>query len=289
LEGYGESRDANVTDDAGESTDDGPYSIEHDVPQLARVRNVISGGDANFTVDREVADELAAAAPRGMEDLQAVIEAMHRFVKRAVTAVADESAVRQFLHIGTATPTTGIVHEYVLPLVPDAHIVYASFDTTTLAHVHRLYRDRPDGAVGHVHSRFDDPDRILQAAADMLDLTAPIAVVLPTSLNVVSDAVAQKLVDTLRDRLVAGSYLIMAQASLDIHAEGAAEVVEMLNSFLDDPYIPRTEAHIRAHLDGFEILEPGLVPIELWRPTGDPRFLPEPQLIPLYAALALQP
>jgi hypothetical protein len=224
-----------------------------------------------------------------MEDLQAVIEAMHRFIKRAVVALADESPVRQFLHIGTATPTTGMVHEYVLPLVPDAHIVYASFDTTTLAHAHGLKRDRPDGAVGHVHSRFDDPERILQGAAEMLDLSAPMAVVLPTSLNVVSDEVAQKIIDTLRDRLVSGSYLVMAQASLDIYAEGAAEVVEMLNSFLDDPYLPRSEAEILHHLEGFELLDPGLVPVELWRPTGDPHFLPDPQLIPLFAALALQP
>ena len=265
--------------------DDGPFPIEPNVPRLARVRNAISGGDANFAVDRDVAKSLADAAPSGLEGLQAVIEALHRFKMRAVRTVANESDVRQFLHLGTATPSTGMVHEHVLPLVPDAHIVYASYDTTTLAHVHDLWRDAPDGAVAHVHSRFDDPQRILRGAAETLDLGKPIAVVLPTSLNVLTDEVAQDLIDALRDALASGSYLAMAQTSLDIYAEGAAEVVALLDSVLAEPYIARTKDQIAHHLEGFDLVEPGLVPIEQWRNEGDPPFLPDGQLIPLFGAL----
>lgn len=278
-----------MTDDAVDRNEEGPFPIEHDVPRLARVRNVITGGGANFDADRQAAESLAAAAPTGFDGLRGVIEAMHRFVLRGIRVVAEESDVRQFLHIGTTTPTTGIVHEHVLPLVPDAHIVYASYDTTTLAHAHGLRRNAPDGAVGHVHSPFDDPERILHGAAEMLDLDAPIAVVLPTSLNVVTDEVAQKLVDALRHTLVTGSYLVMAQASLDIYAEGAAEVVDLLNQVLDEPYIVRTEREIAHHLEGFDLLDPGLVPVEQWRSDGDPPFLPEPQLVPLFAAVGIKP
>jgi hypothetical protein len=278
-----------VTDEVGESNDEGPFPIELGVPQLSRIRNAISGGGANFSVDREVVDSLAEATPAGLDGLRSVIEALHRFLLRAVRTVADESDVRQFLAIGTANPSTGMVHEYVLPLVPDAHIVYASYDTTTLAHVHDLWRDAPDGAVGHVHSRFDDPDRILRGAAAMLDFDAPVAVVLPTSLNVVTDEVAQKLLDALRSALAPGSYMVMAQTSLDIYAVGTAEVIEMLNSVLEEPYVARTEAEIAHHLEGYELVEPGLVPVERWRSEGDPPYLPEPQLIPLFGAVGRKP
>lgn len=274
-----------MTDEAADSNEEGPFPIEFDVPRLSRIRNAISGGGANFSVDRKVAESLAEAAPSGLDGLRGVIEAMHRFVRRAVRTVADESDVRQFLHIGTATPSTGMVHEYVLPLVPDAHIVYASYDATTLAHVHGLWRDAPDGAVGHVQSPFDQPQRILQGAAEMLDLGTPIAVVLPTSLNVVTDEVAQKLLDALRATLVPGSYIVMAQTSLDIFAHGTADVIEMLNSVLDEPYVARSESEIAHHLEGFELLDPGLVPVEQWRSDGDPPFLPDGQLIPLYGAV----
>ncbi len=278
-----------VTDESVGRNHEEAFPIELNVPRLARIRNAISGGEANFSVDRNVMKSLADATPAGLVGLQGVIEALHRFKMRAVRTVAAESDVRQFLHVGTATSSTGMVHEHVLPLVPDARIVYASYDTTTLAHVHDLWRDAPDGAVAHVHSRFEDPQRILQGAAETLDFGKPIAVVLPTTLNVLTDEVAQALVDALRGALAPESYIVMAQTSLDIFAEGAADVVEVLNAVLEEPYIARTRSEIAHHLEGFDLLDPGLVPIEQWRSDGDPPFLPDGQLIPLFGAVGRKP
>jgi hypothetical protein len=269
--------------------EDGAFVIDLEVPSLSRIRNAISGGAANFSVDRDVVDSIAKANPAGQDALRGFIEALHRFKMRAVDTVAGESDVRQFLNLGTATPSTHMVFEHIRPLVPDARIVYASYDTTTLAHVHALRRTAPPGAVAHVHSRFDDPARILRGAAETLDLDQPVAVVLPTALNVLTDDAAQQLVDALRAALVAGSYVVMAQISLDIFAIGTAEVVARLNRVLDEPYIARTRDEIAHHLDGFDLLDPGLVPIEQWRPDGDLPFLPDGQLIPLFGAVARQP
>jgi hypothetical protein len=281
----GKQRRIDVTD----SNDEGPLPIDLGVPRISRVRNALVGGDANFAVDREVADALVETSPFGAVGLKGVLEALDQFVTRALRTIADESEVRQFLHIGTATPSAGMVHERVLPLVPDARVVYASHDATTLAHVHGLRRDRPDGAVGHVHSRFDDPERILRGAAETLDLSIPVAVILPTSLNIVSDEVAQKLVDALRNALVPGSYLVMAQTSLDIPADGTERVIALLNTVLDEPYVARSREQIAGHLEGFELLEPGLVPIELWRSDGAPPFLDNGQQMPFFGAVALRP
>jgi S-adenosyl methyltransferase len=278
-----------VTEEGTHSDGGGPFAIDPDVPRLARIRNAISGGEANFAADRDVVKDLADATPTGLAGLQSVIEALHRFKMRAVRTVASESDVRQFLHVGTATSSTDMVHEHVLPLVPDARIVYASYDTTTLAHVHALWKDAPDGAVAHVHSRFEQPGRILQGAAETLDFDLPVAVVLPTTLNVLTDDVAQALIDALRGALAAGSYVVMAQTSLDIYAEGAAEVVELLNAVLEEPYIARSKSEIEHHLDGFDLLGPGIVPIEQWRSDGDPPFLPAGQLIPMFGAVGLKP
>jgi hypothetical protein len=275
--------------DVTDSNEEGPLPIDLNVPRISRVRNALTGGEANFQVDRKVADALVETSPFGAVGLKAVLEALDQFVTRALRTVADESDVRQFLHIGTATPSTGMVHERVVPLVPDARVVYASHDATTLAHVHGLRRDRPDGAVGHVHSSFADPERILAVAAEMLDLSVPVAAILPTSLNIVSDAVAQDLVDALRNTLVPGSYLVLAETSLDIPADGTENVIALLNTMLDEPYVARPREQIAGHLAGFELLEPGLVPIEEWRSDGAPPFLDNGQQMPFYGAVALRP
>jgi hypothetical protein len=278
-----------VTDEAADSDHGDLFPIDVEVPSLSRIRNAISGGDANFSVDREIVDSIAKANPAGIDGLQGFIEALHRFKMRAVRSIADESDVRQFLHLGTVTPSTGMVYEHVRPLVPDARVVYASYDTTTLAHVHALWHEAPEGAVAHVHTRFDDTERILAGAAETLDLGQPVAVVLPTTLNVLDDDVAHELMGTLCTALATGSYVVVAQISLDIHCIGTAEVVAFLNSVLDEPYIARSRSEVAHHLEGFELLDPGLVPIEQWRPDGDPPVLPDGQLIPLFGAVGRKP
>ena len=279
-----------MADEADQNKDDDdPFVIPFDVPQLPRIRNAISGGEANFSVDRRVVEDLAEATPNGLEGLQAVIEALNRFTLRAVRAVADESEVRQVLHLGTGTASAAMVDEYVLGLVPDARAVYVTDNTTALAHAHVLWRDAPEGSVGHVQSRYDDPERILRGAADTLDLDRPVAVVLPTTLNLLSDEGAGRLVGALVARLAPGSHLIVAHTSLDIPAQGTAEVMELLNSVLDQPYVSRSEAEVTRFFDGFDLLPPGVVPVEHWRCEGDPPFLPDGQLIPLFGAVGRKP
>jgi hypothetical protein len=107
-----------------------------------------------------------------------------------------------------------MVPEYVRDLMPDARAVYVSYDTTTLAHVHELWQDAPKGTV----------DEILRGASATLDLAAPVAVVLPSMLKMLSDDAALGLVDALRRHLAVGSYLVMAVTSVDISARGTVEV-----------------------------------------------------------------
>jgi hypothetical protein len=164
--------------------------------------------------------------------------------------------------------------------------VHASYDPTTLAHVHELQSNAPEGAVAHVQSAFDDPRKILRGAAATLDLGEPVGVLLPTTLNLIpDDAVARRIVDGLLDAVVAGSHVVMAHTSLDIFAEGTAEVIELMNQALDEPYVSRSEDQIAGLLRGLDLLDPGLVPLEQWRSDGDPPVLPHGQLVPMFGAV----
>jgi hypothetical protein len=53
--------------------------------------------------------------------------------------------------------------------------------------------------------------------------------------------------------------------------------------------VARTEAEIAHLVAGFDLLDPGLVPIERWRSVGDPPYLPRGQLIPLYGVVGCRP
>jgi hypothetical protein len=46
-----------------------------------------------------------------------------------------------------------------------------------------------------------------------------------------------------------------------------AVIVEVMKESMN-PMFPRTHVEITALFDGFDLVEPGLVPLPLWRPEG---------------------
>jgi hypothetical protein len=256
--------------DGDDDHDDGPFAIDPSVPRLARVENYLVGGQAHFEVDKTAAESIGEVSMGGLDGLRTLIESLKTFVARAVTVVSGELGIRQYLHIGMSTPTTGMVHHIATKAAPGSRVVYVSYDPTTLAHVHTLGDDVDEGVVAHVNSAFDDVGLILREAATVLDLTRPLAVVLPTSLNLIpDDAVAQRIVDELRDAMAPGSHLVFAHTSLDIAPGGADRMIARFNEMFDESYVVRTEAEIARLLAGFELIEPGLVPADHWR-SDDP-------------------
>ena len=278
-----------MTDQPTDENDDGPFAIDLGAARLARVENYLVGGQAHFAIDRAAAESIGDLSRGGLDGLRVLISAVKAFTARAVHVAIGELGMRQILHIGMSTPTTGMVHEVAWKIAPDARIVYASYDPTTLAHVHTLPSDA-EGVVAHVHSAFDDTRTILREAAVTLALDQPVAVVLPTTLNLIADdATAQRIVDDLRAAMTPGSYLIFAHTSLDLAPEGTAKVLERFNEMLDERYVVRTEAQIAGLLTGFDLIEPGLVPVGQWRPDGDPPAPDGTRAAPIYGAIGRRP
>jgi hypothetical protein len=163
-------------------------------------------------------------------------------------------------------------------------VVYVSYDPTTLAHVHKLADDVDDGVVAHVNSPFHDTGLILRESAAVLDLTRPLAVVLPTTLNMLGDdETIRRVVADLRAATVPGSYLVVAHTSLDIAPEGTEQALARFNEVLGETYVAHPAAEIIRFLGGYELLEPGLVPLDDWRP--DPPDA-ERRAVPIFGAVA---
>jgi S-adenosyl methyltransferase len=267
-----------------------PFPIDLSIARLARVENFLAGGDAHFAVDRAAAESIAEVSPGGTDGLRTMIDALKAFVERAVTALASEAGVVQFLHIGMATPTTGMVHHIASKIAPESRVVYVSWDPTTLAHVHSLGKDTGQVAVAHLQCSFDDPATILRGAAATLDFERPVAVILPTTLTLVpDDDTAQRILDELGAGIAPGSYLVFAHTCIDLAPEGAGKAIRRYNEILAEPYTARTGDQITRMLAGFDLVEPGLIPIELWRPDTDPPTEGGRRPVPIYGALARKP
>jgi hypothetical protein len=260
--------------------DDGrkPPDIDTSVAHQARVYDYWLGGKDNFAADREAGDKAMQASP----EVVAVSRANRAFLGRVVRFLAGEAGIRQFLDIGTGIPSADNTHEVAQGVAPEARVVYVDKDPIVLAHARALLVSAPEGRTAYLDADANDPDTILERAAGTLDFSQPVAIMLLFILQVIEDP--YELTSRLLRAVPAGSYLTVSVPASDIQPEAQAELARRL---VKD--VPGVTVAFRGHtemtrfFDGLELLEPGVVPVNHWRPgPGGPDPAHE---LPAYAAV----
>jgi hypothetical protein len=263
--------------------------IDTSVPHVARAYDYLLGGTANFAVDREQAEAASAVYPGGIEAGRANVQANREFLKRVVRHLAREAGVRQFLDIGSGLPTRENVHEVAQRATPGARVVYVDNDPIVLAHAEELLRETASGTTTFLWKDLRDPDGILADAAATLDLTEPVAVMLISLLHSVrDDDDPYGIVARLMDAVAPGSYLAISHMSSDITPE-TADLIRVLNQALAEPVVDRSQEQIARFLDGLDLLDPGVVQIDQWRPQGEAPAVPGGARPPWFGAVAAKP
>ncbi|MEU3428661.1 SAM-dependent methyltransferase [Streptomyces gardneri] len=238
--------------------------IRTDIAHNARVWNYWLGGKDNYPVDRAVGDQVTAFYP----SIGEVARADRAFLGRVVTHLAADAGVRQFLDIGTGLPTADNTHEVAQRVAADSRIVYVDNDPIVLTHARALLTSAPEGVTEYVDADARDPETILAAAGETLDLSRPVAVLMLGILNFVLDTgEARAIVKTLMDALPSGSYLVLTHPTLDpeLGGEGNKAAMAFWNENATPPITARSRAEFTSFLDGLDLLEPGIVSCGRWR------------------------
>jgi len=247
--------------------------IDTSVPHSARIWNYWLGGKDNFAVDRAAGDAWTATFP-GMRD---IARASRGFLIRSIAYLADDAGVRQFLDVGTGLPTANNTHQVAQRIAPEARIVYVDNDPLVLAHARALLTSTPQGATAYIHADLRDPEKILAEAADTLDLTQPVALILSGVLGHVVDIdEARSIVRGLLAGLPSGSYLSLNDGTSVIARDQLEQATQDYNDSGALPYVQRTPAEIASFFEGLELVEPGVVSCPRWRP--DPVLGNQPEL-----------
>ena len=252
------------------ANDTAQSGIDTTVPHSARIWNYWLGGKDNFAVDRAAGDAWETTFP-GMRD---IARASRSFLTRSIAYLADDAGIRQFLDVGTGLPTAENTHQVAQRVAPQARIVYVDNDPLVLAHARALLTSTPEGATAYIHADLRDPDKILAEAADTLDFTKPIALILSGVLgHVVDIGQARSIVRGLLAGLPSGSYLSLNDGTSVIAREELEQATQDYNDSGALPYVQRTPEEIASFFDGLELVEPGVVSCPRWRPDpalGDP-------------------
>ena len=251
------------------------------VAHPARIWNYWLGGKDNFAADRAAGDHVREAAPF----IAGIARADRAFLASVVNHLAAELGIRQFLDIGTGLPAANNTHEVAQRSAPESRIVYVDNDPVVLAHARALLTSTPEGATAYIDADARDPGKILTRAARTLDFSQPVAVMLLGILLFIPDADDPWMITAqLMDALPPGSYLAVSHGASDIQAEAVATASSRYNQHSAASMRLRTAAEFSRFFDGAELVAPGVVPINHWRPGPLPDAGQE-EALPAYAAL----
>jgi SAM-dependent methyltransferase len=240
-------------------------ALDPTVPNVARMYDYMLGGKENYASDRAAVATLTEMAPA----VPMFARLNRAFLHRAVRFAASQG-VSQFLDVGAGLPTQESVHEVARTVNPAARTAYVDNDPVVAAHSRALLGSIPD--VAFVAGDIRDPASLLgdREITGLLDFSRPVCVLLLAILHFVTDAEdPASLVAGFRDALAPGSYLILSHGT----ADGAPPQVAARSGEARRVYDNATSqityrdpAEVSQFLEGFSLVEPGLVHISRWRP-----------------------
>src|SRR6266545_410641 len=137
-------------------------------------------------------------------------------------------------------------------------------------------RSSPATARLAIQADLREPDVILEhpEVREVIDFDQPMAVLLVAVLHFIQDAENPLgILARLGKAIAPGSYLAISHGTTDhptADPKAAAVAARVVRAYqrTSAPVVLRTRAHIQRFFDGFELVDPGLVQIQCWRPDG---------------------
>ncbi|MGW0177826.1 SAM-dependent methyltransferase [Nocardia sp. NPDC003345] len=249
-----------------------PVGVDTTRASIARVYDAGLGGKDNFEVDRRVLDAVREVAP----GICGMSRRNRAWLRRVVRYLAGIVGVEQFLDAGAGLPTVGNTHEIAQLVNPWARVVYLDNDPMVSAHGRVLLETNEDTV--YLRGDLTDPEL---AAPDSevwryLDPGRPVALILGAVLHHIEDAQAPRdIVARCAEALCPGSFVAITH--FWDPGPGAADHAlarEMERRFLERGLGTgwfRGREEIVSFFDGLEPVEPGVVPLDQWWPSGPAR------------------
>jgi S-adenosyl methyltransferase len=232
----------------------------------ARVYDYMLGGTDNYAIDRIAADQAEDMLP----GTKAMARNNRRYLERVVRYLAQDCGIRQFIDNGAGLPTQNNVHQIAQSIAPESRVVYIDNDPVVLVHqkVHALAENQNTAFIladaRNVDEILDHPE-----TTRLLNFGEPAAALYLTFLHFIPDKDDPwGMVRQMMSRLAPGSYLAISHLVSD-----DPYVRQLMTEFIVDASRGhfgriRKKREVRAFLEGMEVVEPGLVNVNTWRPDG---------------------
>ena len=244
------------------------HGVNTEKASIARVYDAVIGGKDNFEVDREVAEATLQIHPAMPE----LTTSGRKWLIRTVGHLADRRGMDQFLDLGAGLPTVQNTHEIAQRERPEARVVYVDNDPAVNAYGRALLTQ--NRLTSFATADLTSPDAVFAAPEVAgLDWMRPMVLMQCLTLHHVPDAIDPwKLMRRYIDALPSGSYVALSHLSNPHDGGQGQQIAEAMERAMRDSSMEsgwfRSPEQVKAMLDELVLLEPGLVPLEQWWPSG---------------------
>jgi hypothetical protein len=225
-----------------------------DTPTSAGMYDYYLGGTAYTAADRAAAERIVELMP----EIPDGALANRGFLQRAVTRMARDWGIRQFIDIGAGLPTQRNTHDVVAEHIRDGRVVYVDVNASVVDRARQLLADVPGTAV--IQADVRTPEVVFQhhETRRLIDLSAPVGLLLVAVLHFVpDDDDPWSLVERYTSALARGSYLALTHSALgdQVAGETVKATGEIYRSTAT-PWTDRSKTEIERFFTGTEIVPP---------------------------------
>ena len=203
-------------------------SFNPEVPSIARTYDYLLGGKDHFPADREIGEIFVRKFPGAVQ----IALDNRACLVRAVTFIATELGISQFIDLGSGLPTADNVHQVARRADPEARVVYVDNDPIVLAHGRAMLAEDEFTVV--VRADVRQPRQILSdpAVHGLIDFGRPVAVIASAILHhLLDEENPLGVIRTMCDATPAGSCLFVSHFRTLGDPDSAALEAVMLEAF----------------------------------------------------------
>jgi trans-aconitate methyltransferase len=247
-------------------------------PNASRVYDYLLGGSHNFEADRQAAEQLCALYPDAPLSAR-----VNRYFLRRVVNYLHQQGIDQFLDGGSGLPTLGSVHEVLHRHNPNARVVYVDSDPVAVKLSHMVIEnDQAGDRVAAIQADVAQPKTLLDHpdVLRLIDFNRPVAALFFAVFQfIVDDDALARMLQSFYDVLAPGSYIALSHPTVDgVSNKEAVESLQNLYVRTVRPVTLRNRLQIAGIFEGYDLVDPGMVFIPLWRPaeSSDP-WLDQPE------------
>ncbi|PKV79339.1 SAM-dependent methyltransferase [Nocardia fluminea] len=233
-----------------------PHVIDPYQPTPARLHNVFLRGKDHYETDKALADALSSST------LRPALTESRRFTRRAVEYLSDHHGVSQFVELGCGLPHAPEIHDLAGQHNSTARTLYVDTDILAATHGRAMLHEPPRRFF--TDTDITDTDAIMRDITTVMDMTAPAAVCVSGTAELIADA--PTVLAELTERLPVGTWLVLTHVTDEFYPQHIQAAADSL-ACVGIPYHPRGRDEITAMLAGYELLAPGLVAPHRWAPN----------------------